>query len=140
MSRRTVQVQISGRDYAVRTDEDEEWLQHVAGLVDEKMAQIRDRTGMVDSFDIAMLACLNLAKEVHEHRASESDASTDATTEVDDDELKSLIEVAESALARLPELVADGSGSPQLLPLAELSREEAAQGVLGARAPHDGGV
>ena len=136
MNRRTVQVQISGRDYAVRTDEDEEWLQHVAGLVDEKMAQIRDRTGMVDSFDIAMLACLNLAKEVHEHRTSESDA----TTEVDDDELKSLIEVAESALARLPELVADGSGSPQLLPLAELSREEAAQGVLGARAPHDGGV
>ena len=136
MNRRTVQVQISGRDYAVRTDEDEEWLQHVAGLVDEKMAQIRDRTGMVDSFDIAMLACLNLAKEVHEHRTSESDA----TTEVDDDELKSLIEVAESALARLPELVADGSGTPQLLPLAELSREEAAQGVLGARAPHDGGV
>ena len=68
MTRHTVEVKISGKEYAVRTDEDEAWLQQVAGLVDEKMAQIRDRTGMVDSFDVAMLTCLNLAKEVHEHR------------------------------------------------------------------------
>lgn len=136
MSRQTVQVQIAGREYAVRTDEDEEWLQHVAGLVDEKMVQIRDRTGMVDSFDIAMLACLNLAKELHEHRANASDS----TTEVGDDELKSLIDMAESALARLPELVSDGVGGPQLLPMAGVSRDDSAQGAPGARAPHDGGV
>ena len=98
MSRQTVEVRISGKEYAVRTDEDEAWLQKVAGLVDDKMAQIRDRTGMVDTFDVAMLTCLNLAKEVHEHRESEDDA----TTAVDDDALKKLIDMAESALARMP--------------------------------------
>ena len=111
MTRQIVDVKISGKEYAVRTDEDEAWLQQVAGLVDEKMAQIRDRTGMVDTFDVAMLTCLNLAKEVHEHRESDEDAMT----AVDDDELKRLIDMAESALARIPAL--DAASPP--LPLGE---------------------
>jgi cell division protein ZapA (FtsZ GTPase activity inhibitor) len=126
--KRTVALHIAGREYRVRSDADEEWLQHVADCVDETMAQIRDRTGMVDSFDIAMLTCLNLAREVIGHRDAQSDS-----TLVDEDRLKHLTDTAESALAELPadlHLVADGGDG--LLPLGELSSGDAAQGILGS--------
>ena len=126
MNKRKVQVKIAGKDYAVRTEEDEEWLQHVARLVDDKMAQIKDRTGMVDTFDIAMLTCLNLAREVHDFRESRRAA----VTEVDDDELKSLIEIAEAAIARLPDLEGLRLDADPLLPLGTRS---------AAQAPRDGG-
>jgi len=112
-NKRKVQVKIAGKEYAVRTDEDEEWLQHVARLVDDKMAQIKDRTGMVDSFDIAMLTCLNLAREIHDYRESEQESEVS----VGGEKLASLIEIAEAALARLPELEGidlDGSRLPPL--------------------------
>ncbi len=132
VDKRTVALHIAGKEYRVRSDADEDWLQHVAECVDETMAQIRDRTGMVDTFDIAMLACLNLAREVITHR----DAQSDSATLVEEEHLKQLTDAAEAALARLPEdlhLVgaADGSGSPQLLPLGELSKDDAAHGILG---------
>lgn len=126
MNKQKVQVKIAGKQYTVRTDEDEEWLQHVARLVDEKMAQIKDRTGMVDTFDIAMLTCLNLAREIHDYRESKS-ASTAA---VDEGDLKSLIEIAEAALARLPEFESVDVDPSRLSPLGAVSE---------ARAPRDGG-
>jgi len=126
VNKRKVQVKIAGKDYAVRTEEDEEWLQHVARLVDDKMAQIKDRTGMVDTFDIAMLTCLNLAREVHDFRESRAAQ----VTEVDDAELKSLIEIAEAAIARLPDLEGLHLDADPLLPLGTTS---------GAQAPRDGG-
>ena len=131
MNKRTVALQISGKEYRVRSDADEAWLQHVADCVDETMGQIRDRTGMVDSFDIAMLACLNLAREVITHREARS--SSAAT--VEEDQLKFLTDAAEAALDRIPEGLLDGSLDGQtetsLLPLGELSRDDTAHGILG---------
>ena len=116
----------------MRSDADEAWLQHVADCVDETMAQIRDRTGMVDTFDIAMLTCLNLAREVITHR----DAQAESGTTVDDDVLKHLTDAAEAAIAALPADLhlsgaAAGDGASGLLPLGELSRDDAARGILG---------
>ena len=126
MNKHKVQVKIAGKQYTVRTDEDEEWLQHVARLVDEKMGQIKDRTGMVDTFDIAMLTCLNLAREIHDHRESQ----LESTTAVGDEQLKSLIEIAEAALERLPEFESVDVDPSRLLPLGAQSE---------ARVPRDGG-
>ncbi len=130
MHKRTVALQIAGKEYRVRSDADDAWLQHVADCVDETMAQIRDRTGMVDSFDIAMLTCLNLAREVIGHREAQSDS-----TLVDEGRLKHLTDAAEAALDRMPiDLhAADGEGEA-LLPLGELSREDTSQGILGSLA------
>jgi len=131
VTKRTVALQIAGKEYRVRSDADEEWLRHVADCVDETMAQIRDRTGMVDTFDIAMLACLNLAREVLTHREARSDS-----TLVEEERLKHLTDAAEAAVARLPvdlHLVgsSEEAGATGLLPLGDLSRDDAAQGILG---------
>jgi cell division protein ZapA (FtsZ GTPase activity inhibitor) len=133
VSKRTVTLKIAGKDYHVRSDGDEAWLHHVASCVDETMATIRDRTGLFDTFDLAMLTCLHLAREVIDHRESEAESGT----RVDEAHLKLVTDAAEAALARLPvELLSgrDGDGElghSGLLPLGDLSEEDAAQGILG---------
>ena len=64
MSKKSVAVRILGQEYRIRSDADEEWLQHVAACVDTAMDQVRERTKTVDTLDVALLTCLNLAREV----------------------------------------------------------------------------
>lgn len=71
--RRAVAVRIAGHDYKIRSDGDEEGLVRIAGYVDQAMQRVRERTGTVDSLDVAVLTCLNLARELlalHEQRSS----------------------------------------------------------------------
>jgi cell division protein ZapA len=91
-TRRSVSVRIRGKEFRVLTDGDDESLQRVAGLLDQTMARVERHTGAVDSLDVAMLAALNLAREVLELR----DGGT--SVEADADRLRSLVEQAESAL------------------------------------------
>lgn len=99
MGKRSVAVRISGQEYRIRSDGDEDWLQRVAGCVDVTMAQIRERTGAVDTLDVAMLTCLNLAREVIALREG-SDAPP-----VAGQRLRALIELVEASVSP------DGSGA-----------------------------
>ena len=81
-----------GKELRILTDGDEESLQRVAALVDETMARVERRTGAVDTLDVAMLAALNLARELLELREGATVVPPDA------DRLRSLVEQAESAL------------------------------------------
>ena len=90
--RRSVSVRIRGKEFRVLTDGDEEQLQRVAGLVDQTMGRVERHTGAVDTMDIAMLAALNLARELLELRDGGAVAGPDA------DRMRSLVEQAESAL------------------------------------------
>lgn len=90
--RRSVSVRIRGKEFRVLTDGDEASLQRVAGLVDQTMARVERHTGAVDTMDVAMLAALNLARELIELRESGAPGGADA------DRLRALVEQAESAL------------------------------------------
>ena len=94
--RRSVAVNIRGKEFRIRSDEDTALLQRIAGYVDETMASVEGRTGTVDSLDVAMLTALNLAREAL--------AARDAATEGGSDpaRLRSLIELAESAVVADP--------------------------------------
>lgn len=90
--RRSVAVWIAGHEYKIRSEGDDDGLIRIAGYVDRAMHRVRERTGTVDSLDVAVLTCLNLAREIlalHER----SGAGTD------DQKLKSLIGRVESALS-----------------------------------------
>jgi cell division protein ZapA len=91
-TRRSVSVRIRGKEFRVLTDGDDESLQRVAGLLDQTMARVERHTGAVDSLDVAMLAALNLARELLELRDAGPIVGADA------DRLRSLVEQAESAL------------------------------------------
>jgi len=64
----TVAVQIRGREFRLKTDEDEQSLQRVARYLDETMKGVEQRTGTIDSLDVATLTALNLAREVVRQR------------------------------------------------------------------------
>jgi cell division protein ZapA (FtsZ GTPase activity inhibitor) len=87
-----VSVRIRGKEFRVLTDGDDASLQRVAALVDQTMGRVERHTGAVDTLDVAMLAALNLAKELLELREG------GAVGEVDGDRLRALLEQAESAL------------------------------------------
>jgi cell division protein ZapA (FtsZ GTPase activity inhibitor) len=94
-SKRAVAVRIRGQEFRILSDDDEGWLQRVAGYLDETMATVEERTGTVDSHDVALLTALNLARELVELREREPVARTQGPAA---DRLQHLIELAESAL------------------------------------------
>ena len=90
--RRTLVVKIRGQEFRIRSDEDPIVLKRVAGYVDETMSRIEKQTGTVDTRDVTMLASLNLAREALDAKESGRDRA------IPDERLRSLIELAESAL------------------------------------------
>ena len=93
--KRSVAVQLRGQEFRIRSDEDEAALQRIAGYVDETMAHIEQRTGTVDTLNVALLTALNLARELVDLREGRRRV---AGSGVDDERLRSLIELAETAL------------------------------------------
>lgn len=96
MSKRVILVQISGQEYRIRTDADEALLQRMAGVVDESMSRVTARTGTVDTLQVAILSSLSIARDLIALQSRPSGASGTAGT--DDDRLRDLIILAESAL------------------------------------------
>ena len=94
-SKSTVSVRIRGQEFRIRSDDDEESLQRVAGYLDETMKTVEKRTGTVDSLDVALLTALNLARELV--RLREGRALVE--TAIPPDRLCSLTDRVEAALA-----------------------------------------
>lgn len=62
-----VQINIGGRKYTLRSDEDED-LQSIARYVDRKMNEIAGRGTRVDDYTLALLTALNIASEFDRFR------------------------------------------------------------------------
>ena len=137
-NRNVVAVRIAGHEYKIRSDGDADALKRIAGYVDSAMRRVQDRTGTVDTFDVAVLTCLNLAREIlalHEERAPEGAAVVEA------DQLRDLIDrveavvpeaLRESAEAAPSEVVARedaGEARTLELPTPEALREDAEEDV-----------
>ncbi|MBR3621766.1 MAG: cell division protein ZapA [Selenomonadaceae bacterium] len=58
-----VTVEIYGVSYPLRTDNDEEYVQSIAKMVDEKMQEVATKTGSFLGNKIAVLAALEIADE-----------------------------------------------------------------------------
>ena len=68
--KRTVEVQVDGQSYRIRSDADEEHLQAVAALLNERLENVRGAMGAVTGtpYRVAFLAALNLADELVRER------------------------------------------------------------------------
>lgn len=91
----TVSVRIRGQEFRIRSDDDEESLQRVAGYLDDTMKTVEKRTGTVDSLDVALLTALNLARELVRIREERARVETD----ISPNRLSSLTDRVEAALA-----------------------------------------
>lgn len=91
MSKKSVAVRIAGHDYKILSDGDPGSLREIASHVDQAMSRVRERTGTVDTLDVAVLTCLNLAREIFALRVQKNAA-------VEDDRMRSLIDRVEGIL------------------------------------------
>ncbi len=114
MSKKSVAVEIAGHRYKIRSDSDADSLRSIAADVDRAMQRVREGTGTVDSLDVAILTCLNLAREILALRGQREDS-------FDDERLHGLIERVESAV---PELKAAASDSGTQKPLSGVATTE----------------
>ncbi len=94
--RRSVAIQIFGHDYRIKTEADPAGVERLARLVDDTMERIRERTGAVDTLDLAVMAALNLANDLLAAQARENQQ---ATYQIPTAELAALRERIEGALA-----------------------------------------
>ena len=95
-SKRSVAVELGGKQFRIRSDDDEELLQQVASYLNDAMLKVEQRTGTVDSLDVALLTGLNLARELVEIRDGRQPGGSG--TGPDPGRLRALIEFGESAL------------------------------------------
>lgn len=58
-----ISVEIHGRIYQIRGQDDAQYIKKLAKIVHEKMVEVEQSTHTVDSFRVAVLAALNLADE-----------------------------------------------------------------------------
>jgi cell division protein ZapA (FtsZ GTPase activity inhibitor) len=94
-TKRVVAVQIAGHQYRIRSDGDADGLLRIAGYVDRAMQRVKERTGTVDSLDVAVLTCLNLAREILSLREERAPAGAAV---VEAEQLRGLIERVEELL------------------------------------------
>jgi cell division protein ZapA (FtsZ GTPase activity inhibitor) len=85
--KRSITVNIRDRELRIRSDESPELLEQIAAIVDDTMRRVEERTGAVDTLDVAMLTALNLAREIVETRGARPASPR----------LRNLIERAEAA-------------------------------------------
>ena len=97
MTKRTISVEILGQEYRIRSDSDASTIRRAAALVDETMAKVRDRTGTIDTLDVAVLTALNLANHLISLRDAASTASQGE--EIRSSHLGELIALVEAAIA-----------------------------------------
>lgn len=67
----SVQIQIRGRTYTLRSDESEEDLTAIAAYLDGKMDRVSHAS--FDEYTVAILAALNIASEFYRFRKQVSD-------------------------------------------------------------------
>ncbi len=92
MSKQSVAVRIAGHEYNILSDGDADSLRNIASYVDQAMDRVRERTGMVDTLDVSVLTCLNLAREIMALRGQKNET-------VEEGRMRALIERVELILS-----------------------------------------
>ena len=64
-----IRVKIYDQDYTMRGNLDPNYIQELANFVDAKMRSVANRSQVVDSLQVAVLASLNVADELNQLQA-----------------------------------------------------------------------
>lgn len=66
MAKESIQVEIFGTEYTLRSDADIEHIQEIAQTVDEKMRRLAENSTVKSPAKLAVLTALNIADELHQ--------------------------------------------------------------------------
>ena len=71
MSMRSIEVQILGQNYAIKTDEDEAYIKSLAKFVDEKLKEIYSAAPNVNQTKASVMAAFGIADELFKLRTDQ---------------------------------------------------------------------
>ncbi len=66
--KQTVTVRIGGEDHTIRANVEPEYTERCAGLVDDRISEIRSQLGLIETHKAAILAALSIADELFQAR------------------------------------------------------------------------
>jgi cell division protein ZapA len=66
--KRSINVQIAGVKYSLKTDEDERWVKSIAAFVDGKIREAQKHGRTVDTQSVAVLTAMQIAEELFTER------------------------------------------------------------------------
>jgi len=78
--RSSVTVRIAGEEHTIRANVEAEYTRQCARLVDERIQQIRSRSGLLESHKAAILAALSITDELFQAREELKAARNDAAS------------------------------------------------------------
>ncbi len=61
-------VEILGREYSIRSSEEEERVQEIAAYVNQKIKEVSEKSSTVSTLNVAILAAMNIANEYFQSR------------------------------------------------------------------------
>jgi cell division protein ZapA (FtsZ GTPase activity inhibitor) len=93
--KRSTVVKIYGREYRIRSDEDEETVQRIARYVDGKMREVGKSVASADPVGVAVLTALNIAGE-YLPGLDDREATAGMTAE----RIRKLIQIVDQSLIR----------------------------------------
>tara|TARA_B100000315_G_C14520341_1_gene561237 strand:+ start:761 stop:1042 length:282 start_codon:yes stop_codon:yes gene_type:complete len=68
MAQREARIDIYGRSYTIRSEEEEDYILRLADYVDRKMRDVSQRSSVISSLNVSVLAALNIADELFKLR------------------------------------------------------------------------
>ena len=98
---RSVPIEIAGRVYHIKTKDDDSYAQKLAKIVNDRIREVTEATGIVDSLKVVDMASLNLADTYY--RMKEEYEDRIASLEAEKSRLRELIENALNKNDSLPD-------------------------------------
>jgi len=84
------QVKIFGTEYSLKGAEAQEYMEELANHVDKKMREISERSALVSTAKVAVLAALRITDELYQLRKDKSEIRADSSAET---RIRKLIEM-----------------------------------------------
>lgn len=89
--KRQTEVSIMGQKFVIKSDSDEDYVNRVAGYVDNKIKEVMSNTKAVASLNVAILAAMNIADEFFKFRRDKGEKLSTVEKKIKD--LIELIEI-----------------------------------------------
>ena len=82
--KKTTEISIMGQKFSIRSESNDDYVQEVAGFVDEKIVEVMTSTKSVASLNVAILAAMNIADEYFKFRRERESKTTQAEKKIQD--------------------------------------------------------
>jgi len=87
------EISIMGQKFMIKSESNDDYVQRIAGYVDQKIDEVMQSTKSVASLNVAILAAMNIADEFFKFRMEKEDRFDEAEKKI-----KDLIELVELQL------------------------------------------